>query len=133
MVRAGRAGTVQQIFDFVYAVLPADVPFWSLPIGDPGPDRLFDDAVYERGAMTVHQLRLAVGEADFQQILHAWVEANAGGSVTTDAFIALAEHLRSGPGCALRDVALPPGRPVLTVGPQAPASSVARSQQTSRR
>ena len=34
--------TVQQIFDFAYAVLPPDSPFWSLPIGDPGPDRLFD-------------------------------------------------------------------------------------------
>jgi hypothetical protein len=85
--------TVQQIFDFAYAVLPPDSPFWSLPIGDPGPDHLFDKPVYDRGAMTVHQLRLAVGDAAFQQILHSWVEANAGGSVTTDAFIALAEDI----------------------------------------
>jgi hypothetical protein len=85
--------TVQQIFDFAYAVVPPDSPFWSLPIGDPGPDHLFDKPVYDRGAMTVHQLRLAVGDATFQQILHSWVEANAGGSVTTDGFIDLAEDI----------------------------------------
>ena len=41
----------------------------------------------------MHQLRLAVGDSAFQQILHSWVEANAGGSVTTDAFIDLAEDI----------------------------------------
>ena len=31
----------------------ADDPFWGLTIGDPGKDRIFDDAVYQRGAMVV--------------------------------------------------------------------------------
>ena len=37
-------------------------------IGDPGPESMFDFAVYGRGAMTLHQLRLAVGDADFFEI-----------------------------------------------------------------
>ena len=35
-------GTAQETFDFFYNVIPPDDPFWSLVIGDPGPDHLFD-------------------------------------------------------------------------------------------
>ena len=49
-------GTVQEIFDSI-ASTPADNPFWSVRIGDPGPDAIFDSAVYARGAMTLHALR----------------------------------------------------------------------------
>jgi len=31
----------QEIFDLTYAAIPADDPFWQLPIGDPGPDAMF--------------------------------------------------------------------------------------------
>ena len=62
-------GTAQEIFDFFYDGIPADDPFWALPIGDPGPDRLFDFAVYWRGGMALHPLRLAVGDAAFFRIL----------------------------------------------------------------
>ena len=125
--------TAQQRFDSVYAI-PASSPFWSLTIGDPGPDALFDDAVYSRGAMTLHQLRLTVGERDFHRILRRWASTQAGGLVTTKEFVALAEQVSGRDLHALFETWLfTPGRPVLTVGPQAPASSVARSQQTSRR
>ena len=37
--------------------------------GDPGAAKVFDGAVYNRGAMTLHQLRLAVGDDAFFEIL----------------------------------------------------------------
>jgi hypothetical protein len=55
-------GTAQENFDFFYIVFTEDHPFWTVTIGDPGPDNLFNFAVYARGAMTLHQLRLAVGD-----------------------------------------------------------------------
>ena len=38
--------------------------------------------------MTLHQLRLAVGDDDFFRILRGWATDNAGGNVTTAEFIA---------------------------------------------
>ncbi len=84
-------GTVQQIFDFYDSIFPANHPFWDVTIGDPGPDALFDFAVYARGAMTLQALRLTVGDQDFFRILQEWVASQAGGHVTTDEFIAVAE------------------------------------------
>ena len=86
-------GTAQEVFDFWNEVFPADDPFWNVIIGDPGPDQLFDFAVYIRGAMTLHQLRLAVGDDDFFEIMQTWAADHAGGNVTTDEFIALAESI----------------------------------------
>ncbi len=85
-------GTAQESFDFFYGI-PAEEPFWALMIGDPGPNRLFDGAVYVRGAMTLHRLRLAVGEGDFFDILQRWAASRADGNVTTGQFIQLAEEV----------------------------------------
>ena len=63
-------------------------------IGDPGPDHLFDFPVYFRGAMTLHALRLdRRATRDFFRILRVWARSQAGGNVTTDQFIALAERV----------------------------------------
>ena len=86
------SGTAQEIFDFFYSEIPPDDEFWSLVIGDPGPEHLFDFAVYARGAMTLHQLRLAVGDDDFFQILRRWAQTRRGDNVTTDEFVQLAER-----------------------------------------
>jgi Peptidase family M1 domain/Peptidase M1 N-terminal domain/Immune inhibitor A peptidase M6 len=86
-------GTAQETFDFWYGLFPEDDPFWTLPIGDPGPDFLFEFPVYARGAMTMHQLRLAVGDRDFFRILRGWARENEDGNVTTDQFIAYAERV----------------------------------------
>jgi hypothetical protein len=86
-------GTAQEIFDFWNEVIPPDDPFWSVVIGDPGPDQLFDFSVYIRGAMTLHTLRQTVGDDDFFQIMQTWAADHAGGNVTTDQFIALAESV----------------------------------------
>jgi peptidase M1-like protein/immune inhibitor InhA-like protein len=86
-------GTAQEIFDFWYNEIPPDDPFWQIVVGDPGPANLFDGAIYIRGAMTLHQLRLAVGDDDFHTILTTWAADHEGGNVTTDEFIALAEQV----------------------------------------
>jgi hypothetical protein len=86
-------GTAQEIFEGNYFGIPADDPFWQVVIGDPGPDLLFDGAVYDRGAMTLHVLRLTVGDDDFFKILSKWARRNAGGNVTTDMFMRLSERV----------------------------------------
>jgi hypothetical protein len=86
-------GTAQELFDFYYGNIPAEDPFWSVQVGDPGPDALFDFAVYARGAMALHQLRLAVGDEVFFRILREWAHSREGDNVTTKQFIRLAERI----------------------------------------
>jgi peptidase M1-like protein/immune inhibitor InhA-like protein len=85
-------GTAQEIYES-YAAQPEDSGFWDLKIGDPGPAQLFDGQVYDRGAMTLHALRLKIGDRTFFTLLKAWAASRAGGNVTTAQFIALAERL----------------------------------------
>ena len=84
--------SADDIFGF-YSGIPADDPFWQLTIGDPGPDRLFDGAVYGRGAMTLHALRGRIGDADFFRLLKRWTALHSGGNVTTAQFRRLAESV----------------------------------------
>jgi aminopeptidase N len=86
-------GTAQEQFDAVYNGIPAGDPFWSVVIGDPGPELLFDNAVYFRGAMAVHALRVEVGDRDFFRILKAWTSRRGGGNGTIPQFIRLAERI----------------------------------------
>jgi hypothetical protein len=126
------ANTAQEEFDFYYGAIPEDDPFWQLRIGDPGPEHLFDFPVYYRGAMTLHQLRLEVGDADFFRILYAWGQTGAGllgeteQYVTTEEFIAFAESLS---GEQLDDLfqtwLFTPGKPDLTATTAAPAAETA--------
>jgi aminopeptidase N len=73
-------------------LLPADDPFWAALPGDPGATTLFSSAVYQRGALTLHALRQAVGDDDFFRTLEAWTSSQAGRAVTTADFVALAER-----------------------------------------
>jgi aminopeptidase N len=66
---------------------------WSEPVLDPGPDQLFGRAVYQRGALAVHALRMTVGDADFFRILKTWTAEKRDGNGTTDEFIATAERV----------------------------------------
>ncbi|MGW2560237.1 M1 family metallopeptidase [Streptomyces sp. NPDC001514] len=61
-------------------------------IGDPGLRRLFDDRVYERGALTLHALRTEMGHAAFVGLLREWTATHRHGVVTTEEFIALARR-----------------------------------------
>ena len=68
-------------------------PGGNSSIGDPGTADLFDGQVYERGALTLHALRMRVGDAAFFRILKTWTRTKAGQAVTTPKFIALAEQI----------------------------------------
>ena len=59
----------------------------------PAATHLFDAPIYQRGAMTLHALRVRIGDDAFFRLLKAWVSENAGGTVTTKRFIALAERV----------------------------------------
>ncbi len=87
-------GTTQELFDFYYDEIWApDDPFWQVIVGDPGPDLLFDNAIYYRGAMTLHQLRLEVGDRDFFKIIKTWAQTREGDNVKISEFIRLAEQI----------------------------------------
>ncbi|HEX6969011.1 MAG TPA: M1 family metallopeptidase [Micromonosporaceae bacterium] len=66
---------------------------WSEPALDPGPDEIFSRAVYKRGALAVHALRLKVGDEAFFRILQTWTAQRRHGNGTTDDFVALAERI----------------------------------------
>jgi aminopeptidase N len=88
--------TPQAEFEFIAARAAEVIPeFWTVVIGDPGPaqEQLFHAAVYYRGAMTLHALRLTVGDPVFFDILEEWAASQAGDTVTTDEFITLSESL----------------------------------------
>ena len=86
-----RGGTTsQEAFDEVLAI-PADDDFWTTVVSDPGRDDLFADAVYERGAATLHALRHRLGDAQFFQLAKSWIGAYGGQAVTTEQFRRLAE------------------------------------------
>ncbi|UXM93261.1 M1 family metallopeptidase [Paenarthrobacter sp. JL.01a] len=63
----------------------------DLLVGDPGPELMFDDRVYKRGALAVHALRMAAGDEAFFAFLQHWTAGNRHGSVSTESFIAAAD------------------------------------------
>ncbi|MFF8594053.1 M1 family metallopeptidase [Streptomyces sp. NPDC015220] len=85
--------SAQTRFDALYA-RPAGDRLWAFPPGDPGGGaNIFADAVYNRGAMTLHELRGAVGDPAFFRILRAWASGHRHGNGTTAQFTALAERI----------------------------------------
>ena len=60
-------------------------------LGDPGPELMFDDRIYKRGALLLHALRLTLGDPGFFALLQVWATAHAGGTVSTEMFTAFAE------------------------------------------
>ncbi|MDQ3629030.1 MAG: M1 family metallopeptidase [Actinomycetota bacterium] len=85
--------TTDEQFDRYYDSFGPRNSFWNLPIGDPGPDRLFASVVYDRGAMTVHALGVKVGHQALLRIGRQWVHRNPDGVGSTAEFIALAERI----------------------------------------
>jgi aminopeptidase N len=76
-----------------YDAFGAADDLWNLDIADPGPRRLFDLAVYLRGAMALQALRQRIGEEDFWVLVRRWVDENRYGNGSTPAFSALAEQV----------------------------------------
>jgi aminopeptidase N len=85
--------TTADSFALYYNGIPADDPFWSVTIGDPGPGQIFDISVYFRGAMTLQVLRETVGDDAFFATLRTWVCENAYGNASVEDFIDLAEQI----------------------------------------
>lgn len=69
------------------ARLPQD-----LLLADPGPDHMFDDRVYKRGALTLHALRLTLGDSVFFDLLREWTARYRHASITTEEFTDLTGH-----------------------------------------
>lgn len=68
-----------------------------VPLTDPTPRKMFDDWVYKRGAITLHALRLRIGDGNFFALLRRWTDKYRYGSATTEDFIALAANYSAAP------------------------------------
>ncbi|WP_159614837.1 M1 family metallopeptidase [Glutamicibacter sp. JC586] len=63
----------------------------DLQIGDPGPEDMFDDRVYKRGALTLYALMKALGDQTFYAMLQDWTGTYQHKSVDTNKFT---EHVK---------------------------------------
>jgi aminopeptidase N len=89
----GRTTMDQEVRD-TYEQLATFGQFYNdRPIGDPGADNLFSFGVYNRGGMTLHALRLDVGDGAFFNILRTFTARFGGGNATTQDFISVAEEI----------------------------------------
>ncbi|GAB6898120.1 M1 family metallopeptidase [Kineosporia succinea] len=124
-------GTPQELFDYTYASYPEDDPFWQVLPGDPGADKVFDGAVYDRGALTVQALRVQIGDEAFFELLRTWLASHRYGDGTTGEFIALAEKISGQQLDSLFDTWLfTAGRPDLSATTKLARTSVADTDAT---
>lgn len=86
-------GTAYQGTRHLYREIGAGSRFWRQSIADPKRDRMFSEAVYYRGAMTLGALQHRIGRADFATLLRDWAVQHRYRSATTSQFVALAEHV----------------------------------------
>jgi aminopeptidase N len=63
------------------------------PVASPPADNLFNNNVYEGGALTLYALRQRIGTAAFNRLERAWVQKYAGTTAGTPDFIALASKI----------------------------------------
>jgi aminopeptidase N len=106
--------TITQSFEAVYGSYPADDPFWSVAIGDPGTAELLTDPVYLRGAMTLEALREQIGDDAFWRLIRRWAKRKGGGHGRTGQFIAMAERVSGQElGPLFRAWLFTPSRPAL--------------------
>jgi aminopeptidase N len=122
-------GTAAQVAQFTYDSIAADDPFWQVLPGNPGEDKQFDDAVYDRGGMTLQALRTAIGDKAFFTTLKTWVRQHKYATATIPQFIALAEKIS---GKQLDDLfqtwLFTAGKPA--VGPNGTSTVAAKSATT---
>jgi aminopeptidase N len=84
--------TTQALFD-VEMSRDASSPYWQLSIADPGPLNLFAGQVYNRGAATLHALRLKVGDPVFYEGARLWLERFHDSTGTSEDFEAVYEEV----------------------------------------
>jgi aminopeptidase N len=90
-------GTVADLAQYTYDSHGPDDALWKLLPANPGADNQFDNAVYDRGALTLQALRHAVGDDTFFTILQTWASTKKGGNGVIPEFIALAEKVSGKP------------------------------------
>jgi aminopeptidase N len=76
-----------------FAKTYAEEEDWSGKVADPGRDHIFDDLVYNRGAMTLQALRMKIGDRAFTRMLTLWPTTHRYGNVSTREFIRFVERL----------------------------------------
>lgn len=64
--------------------------FWTLDLSNPGASRIFDGAVYDRGAMVLGALRNRIGSVAMRDLLRTWVAEHRDGNASVAEFEALA-------------------------------------------
>lgn len=90
---AGEAST-NAFYRGVYDENGADSELWSPATADLlDPANLFSDPVYLRGGMALEALRVAIGDAAFDEVFERWYAENNGTSPRTADFIAVAEEV----------------------------------------
>ncbi len=87
----GREG-LNKWADSVYQEVQ-NYPEFYPPPGSPAPNDLFNGGVYLRGGLTLHALRLEVGDDAFFEIVRTYYDRYKFGNATTDDFIAVAEEV----------------------------------------
>jgi aminopeptidase N len=86
--------TTAEQFAELAAIPASDMDFWNPPPGNPGgPKNMFDDTIYDRGAMTLEALRQRIGDRAFVTVLRRWYAEHRYGNVSTPEFVALAERV----------------------------------------
>lgn len=90
--------TARNLYDFLALLDLADFAEQiginpDFVIGDPGPRNLFNGQVYQRGALTLHALRLEVGDDMFFDILRTYTHRFRNGNAVIADFIVLAEEM----------------------------------------
>lgn len=83
---SGRGSAEEQAREH-YASLARTPKAWIL--ADPGPEDMFDDAVYKRGALALHTLRGVAGDEAFFGLVQEWMARHRYGNVTTEDFLDL--------------------------------------------
>jgi aminopeptidase N len=85
--------TADQWLSDTYDALKDQTQFWQVRLADPGADRVFDLAVYVRGAMALQALRNKIGEDAFWTVLRTWASSRADGNGRVEDFRALASSV----------------------------------------
>lgn len=76
---------IQELADALNSAYP--------PPGDPGAESLFSRSVYQRGALTLHALRLEIGEEPFFDTLRLYASRYKNSNASSADFIAVAEEV----------------------------------------
>ncbi|HJQ04552.1 MAG TPA: M1 family metallopeptidase [Nocardioides sp.] len=79
---------------WLHTAYAAESPsFWDFSVASPGVSHIWDEQVYQRGAMTLAALRDRIGRADFRTVLRTWAARHRYGNGTTAQLEALATRV----------------------------------------